>query len=145
MNKTLLNKQANFNTWVKIKFIHPSVYKDKRMSAEITVFIGCAQMFSSRMTLACSIGQLLYEKQFLRKGRLSRSFVLVIIWCFIFSLKKIIYCPWSTELYLQTFTCICQIKVLATQMDTSWHTMAYSNLSSANPAQYWIHGGLFKI
>ena len=38
---------------------------------------------------------------------------------FYFFLKRIIYCPWSTKLYLQTFA-------LATQMDISWHTTAYS-------------------
>ena len=62
-------------------------------------------------------------KQFLRKGR---SFICFSYFMFYFFLKRIIYCPWSTKLYLQAFTCICQIKVLATQMDTSWHTMAYS-------------------
>ena len=43
------------------------------MSAEITVSIGCAQMFSSRI-LACRIGQLLYDEAILEKGSL-KSFI----------------------------------------------------------------------
>ena len=107
---------------MKIWFIHPSVYKDKRMSAEITVSIGCAQMFSSRI-LACRIGQLLYDEAILEKGSLKSFICFISYLMFYFFLKRIIYCPWSTKLYLQTF--ICQIKAVATQMDISWHTMAY--------------------
>ena len=43
------------------------------MIAEITVFIGCAQMFSSRI-LACRIGHLLYDEAVLEKGSL-KSFI----------------------------------------------------------------------
>ena len=43
------------------------------MRAEMTVFIGIAQMFSSTI-LACMIGQLIYDEAILEKGSL-KSFI----------------------------------------------------------------------
>jgi len=57
------------------------------MSAEITVFIGCAQMFSSRI-LACSIGQLLYDEAILEKGSLKSFICFTYHLMFYFSLKE---------------------------------------------------------
>ena len=145
VNKTLLNKQANFNTWVKIKFIHPSVYKDKRMSAEITVFIGCAQMFSSRMNSRVQYWTTPLWEAILEKGSL-KSFI-----CFSYHLMFYFFLKKNNILSLINRTVPANLYVYLPNQSSSnanghfMHTVAYSNLSSANPAQYWIHGGLFKI
>ena len=62
------------------------------MSAEITVSIGCAQMFSSRI-LAYRIGQLLYDEAILEKGSLKSFICFISYLMFYFFLKRIIYCP----------------------------------------------------
>ena len=132
-------KQANFNTWVKIKFLHPCVRTNEYRN---NCFHRLCSNVSSRI-LTCRIGQLLYDEAILEKGSLKSFICFSYHLMFYFFVKRVIYCPWSPKLYLQTI--ISQIKAVATQMDIPWHTMAYSNLSSANPALYWIHGGLFKI
>ena len=62
------------------------------MSAEMTVFIGIAQMFSSTI-LACMIGQLIYDEAILEEGSLKSFICFSYHLMFYFVLKRIIFCP----------------------------------------------------